>query len=70
MTLKLGMQHWWLQPYQVCPNDDPWLALNVLWHLGQIWSPRLGEKGETMDFSDFIVACDIKVDSCNQQNRH
>ena len=27
MTLKLGMQHLGLRSYQVCSNDDPWLAL-------------------------------------------
>ena len=30
MTLKLGMQHWWLGPYQVCSNDDPCLILTFL----------------------------------------
>ena len=27
MTLKLGMQHWVLEYYQVCSNDDPGLTL-------------------------------------------
>ena len=27
MTMKLGMQHWRLRPYQFYPNDDPWLTL-------------------------------------------
>ena len=27
MTVKLGMQHQVLENYQVCSNDDPWLAL-------------------------------------------
>ena len=26
-TLKLGMQHWVLEYYQVCSNDDPELTL-------------------------------------------
>ena len=26
MTLKLGMQHWVLEYYQVCLNDDPGLT--------------------------------------------
>ena len=28
MNLKLGMQHWGLTPFQVYPNDDPWLTLS------------------------------------------
>ena len=27
MTLKLGMQHWVLEYYQICSNDDPGLTL-------------------------------------------
>ena len=27
MTLKLGLQHWGLRPYQLYPNDDSWLTL-------------------------------------------
>ena len=27
MTLKLGVQHWVLEYYQVCSNDDPGLPL-------------------------------------------
>ena len=27
MTLKLGMQHWVLEYYQVCSNGDPALTL-------------------------------------------
>ena len=38
MTLKLGMQHWLLGLYQVCPNDDAWLTLTyrVKVKLGQL----------------------------------
>ena len=27
ITLKVGMQHWVLEYYQVCSNDDPWMTL-------------------------------------------
>ena len=40
MTLKLGMQRWMLEYYQVCSNDDPELTLTIL-QQGQIWSLML-----------------------------
>lgn len=30
MTLKLGMLHWGLWPYQYCSNDGPWLTFAAL----------------------------------------
>ena len=39
MTLKVGMQYWVLEYYQICSNDDPGMTLTFLWH-GQIWSLR------------------------------
>ena len=61
IILILGMQHWWFRPYQVCSNDNPCLTLSIK------WSPRLlyCKKSKPVDFSDSIVACDIKVDICN-----
>ena len=53
MTLKLGMQHWVLQYYQVCSND-PGLTLSYfmarlnLVHYAFVW-----EKGKTT-FSNFF----------------
>ena len=40
MTLKLGMQHWVLEYYQVYSNDDPGLTLTYLGY-GQICSLML-----------------------------
>ena len=40
MTLKLGMQNWVLEYFQVCSNDDPWLTLTYV-RQGQIWSLML-----------------------------
>ena len=62
MTLKLGMQHWVLEYYQICSNDDPGLTLTYftarsnLVPYAFIW-----EKGKTMDFSETIFVCDLKL---------
>ena len=62
MTLKLVMQFWVLQYYQVCSNDDPGLTLTYFMarsnfvHYAFVW-----EKGKTMDFSETIVIYDLKL---------
>ena len=33
MTLKVGMQHWVLEYYQICSNDDPKMTLTSLSNL-------------------------------------
>ena len=51
MTFKLGMQHWVLEYYQVCSNDDPRVTLiyftsrSNLVPYAFVW-----EKGKTMAF--------------------
>ena len=66
MTLKLGMQVWMLEYYQVCSNDDPELTLTYfttksnLLPYAFVW-----EKGKTMDFSETIAVCDVRVGRCN-----
>ena len=62
MALKLGMQLWVLQYYQVYSNDDPWLTLiyftarsNLVPYVF-VW-----EKGKTMNFSETIVVYDLKL---------
>ena len=66
MTLKLGMQHWVLVYYQVRSNDDPELTMTYftarsnLVPYAFVW-----EKGKTMDFSETIVICDVKVGRCS-----
>ena len=37
MTLKLGMLHWELRPYHVCPNGDPWLTLAFFFKSRSDW---------------------------------
>ena len=69
MTLKLGMQNWVLEYYQVCSNDAPGLTLTYftaksnLVPYGFVW-----EKGKTMDISKTIVVYDIKVGRCSYLN--
>ena len=51
MTLKFGIQHWVLEYYQVCSNDDPGLTMthftarSNLVPYAFVW-----EKGKIMDF--------------------
>ena len=62
MTFKFGMQHWVLEYYQVCSNDDPVLTLTYftarsnLVPYAFVW-----EKGKTMDFSETIIVYDLKL---------
>ena len=66
MTLKLGVQHRVLGYYQVCSNDDPEMTLTYftarsnLVPYAFIW-----EKGKKIDFSETIVAYDVKVGRCS-----
>ena len=56
------MQHWVLNYYKVCSNDDSGLNLTYftarsnLIPYAFVW-----EKGATMDFSETIVVCDLKL---------
>ena len=54
MTLKLSMQYWVLEYYQVCSNDDPGLTLTYFTAKSNL-VPYVWEKGKTMDFSGTIV---------------
>ena len=62
MTLKLGMQHRVLEYYPVCSNNDPELtftyftARSNLVPYAFVW-----EKGKTMNFSETVVVCDLKL---------
>ena len=62
MTLKLGMHHRVFEYYQVCPNDDPGLTLTYFMATSNLVPYAfVREKVKTMDFSETIVVCDIKV---------
>ena len=71
MTLKVGMQHWVLEYYQVWSNDDPGMTLTYftarsnLVPYAFVW-----EKSKTMDFSETIVVYDIKVGRCSRLNEY
>ena len=59
---KLGMKHRGLQPIIVCSNDNPGVTLTYftersnLETLAFVW-----EKVKTVDFSQTIEECDLKV---------
>ena len=62
MTLKLGMQHWVLECYQICSNDDPGLILTYFTARSNLVPyVFVGEKDKTMDISETIVVYDAKV---------
>ena len=67
MTLKVGMAHWVLKYYQICWSDDLgltltyFMAISNLVHYTFVW-----ENSKTMDFSETIVVCAIKVGRCSQ----
>ena len=58
MTLTLGMQHWVLEYYQICSNDDLDLFYGKVKFgpLCFVW-----ENGKTMEFSETIVVCNVQV---------
>ena len=63
------MQHRVLEYYQVCLNDDPGLTLtHFTARSNLIPYAFVCEKGKTMDFSETIVVCDIKVGRCFELN--
>ena len=70
MTLKPGMQHWVLEYYQVCSNDDPWDDLDLFYSKVKI-GPLcffMG-KGKTIDFSETIVIYDLKLATDDQSDK-
>ena len=64
MILKVNMQHQVLEYYQVCSNNDL-VDLDLFVTYAFVW-----EEGKTMDFSETIVVCDIKVGRCSQINEY
>ena len=66
MTLKLGMQHWVLEYYQICTNDDPEFTLTYFTvRSNLVLYAFVWEKGKTIDFPETIVVCDVKVGGCS-----
>ena len=55
--------------YEVCTNDDPWLALiNVTARSNSATWAFVWGKRQTVYVSEALVAYDIKVDICSQLN--
>ena len=68
MTLKLSMQHWVLECYQICSNDAPGLTLTYFMARSNLSPAFVWEKVKTMDFSETIVVYD--VGRCSQLNEY
>ena len=65
MILKLGMQHRGLEAYKVYTNDDPGLTLTYFTSRSNLVTVALLEgKVKTMNFSETIAACVLKVGTC------
>ena len=70
MTLKLGMHHRVLEYYQICSNDDPGLTLTYFMARSNLVPCAfIWEKGKTIDFSEIIVVCDLKVTTDDWSDR-
>ena len=69
MTLELGIQHWVLEYYQICSNDDTLLTLTYFMERSNLVPYAfVWEKGKTMGFSETIVVFvvyDVKVGRCS-----
>ena len=71
MTLKLGVQHWVLEYYQVYSNDAPVLTLTYFMERSNLVPYAFEwDQVKTMDFSEIIVVFDIKVGRCSQLNEY
>ena len=70
VTLNLDMHHRVLEYYQVCLNDD--LGLTLTYFMARsnlvpyafVW-----EKGKTVDFSETIVVCDLKLATDDRRDK-
>ena len=70
MTLKLSIQHRVLKYYQVCSNDDPGLTVTYFTAESNLVPDAfVWEKDKTMDFSEAIVVCDLKLATDDQSDK-
>ena len=71
MTLKVDIQHWVFEYYQICSNDSPGLTVTYLTARSNLVpSAFILGKVKTIYFSETIVAYDIKVGRCSQLNEY
>ena len=62
MTLKLDMQHCVHEYFQVYSNDDTGLTLTYFTARSNMLPYAfVWEKGKTVDFSETIIVCDLKL---------
>ena len=68
MTLnEVGMQHRVLEYFQVCSNDDTVSTLTYFKAMSNlVYHAFVWVEGKTMDFSETVIVCDIKVSRCSQ----
>ena len=67
ISTKLGMLFQGLQPIIVCSNDDHGVTLTYFTARSNLVTYAfLWEKVKTVDFSETIAACDLKVGRCRQ----
>ena len=67
ISTKLGMLHRGLQPIIVYSNVDPRVTLTYFTARSNlVFYAFLWEKVITVDFSETIAACDLKVGRCRQ----
>ena len=65
--MKLGIYHLGLLPIIICSNDDPEVTLTYFTARSNlVTSAFLWEKVKTVDFSETIENCDLKVGRCRQ----
>ena len=66
ISTKLGMLHRGLQPLIVCSNDDPRVTLTYFTARSNLLRLFYGEKVKTVDLSETIAACNLKVGRCRK----
>ena len=67
ISTKHGMYQRGLQPIIVCSNDEPGVTLTYFTARSNLVTYAfLKEKVKTVDFSETIPACDLKVGRCRQ----
>ena len=66
MILKLGMHHRGLKLYKIHINGDPGLTLTYFMARSNLVTDFSIGNVKTVDFSETIAACDLKVGRCRQ----
>ena len=67
ISTKRGMLHRGLLPILVCSNDDPGVTLTYFTARSNLVTLAfLWETVKTVDFSETIATCDVKVGKCRR----